>query len=401
MEEKLTNSNIKSPSIIYLSILYLVAWCISPPLSLGILYRVIAVAAVGVLILKSNDNQYPDLKRRLNLTLFLIVYMAILCVITKDLFNRQIITYSILLVGVGFAIWNKRYGNATKQLEFIILFALILYCIWNTTTIMALIKLPSVMRRLTGSGGGVDSSYFLRGVGNFGYLYSVIVMLPIGIYQLIESKRKLTKLVALYFVVSAYIMTYMSQFFTALILSVLTIPMMAIAKRYQKGMNPIVIIFLIACLFFLFANLETILDFCIDIVDTRSLHMKLLSMKETLIYGNSFEDSEFGERYERYTRDLNIIITSPLWGALTFYAVGKHSCILDFFAQYGIIMGILYVRLLFKPCTDWTKHRMPMAYTVLWLSIILAFMNPFPLAAAAPLCIVLPSFCKLRWLESQ
>lgn len=401
MAEILKKSVIKSPTIIYLSILYLVAWCISPPLSLGIIYRIIAVTAVCVLIFKSFDSQDIDLKRRLNATIFLIAYMVIICVITRDLFNRQIITYSILLIGVGFAMWNKRYGNNPGQLEFIILFALVLYCIWNTTTIMALHKMPSVMRRLTGSGGGVDSSYFLRGVGNFGYLYSVIVMLPIGIYLLMESKRKLLRVVALYFVASSYVMTYLSQFFTALILSVLALPMMIIANRYKNGMNPAVIVLSVLFLCLLFANLETILDFCIDIVDTRSLHLKLISMKETLVYGDSLESSEFGERYERYTRDLHLILTSPIWGALTFYAVGKHSCILDFAAQYGIILGILYVRLLFKPCTDWTKRHMPMAYTVLWISVILAFMNPFPLAAAAPLCIILPSFCKLRWLELQ
>lgn len=257
----MTYSSVKSPSIIYLSILYIVAWCISPPLCIGTIYRVIAIAAVGILIFNSSDNKYPDLKKRLLRSIFIIAYMAILCLVTGDLFNRQIITYSILLVGAGFAMWNKRYGYDVKQLETIILFALVLYSIWNTTTIMALSAFPTVMRLLTGGGGEVDNSYFLRGVGNFGYLYSVIVMLPIGIYQLLESKRKLIKIVALYFVVSAYIMAYMSQFFTALILAMMAMPIMVVANKYRQGMNPIVIFFFFGVLFFLFTNLETILDF--------------------------------------------------------------------------------------------------------------------------------------------
>lgn len=401
MAKMLTHSAPKSPTIIYLSIIYLLAWCISPPLSLGIIYRILAIMAVGILIFKSYNSQLVDLSNRLKLTIFIIAYMAILCVLTGDLFNRQIITYSILLVSVGFAFWNKRYGYNPKQLEFIIIFALGLYCIWNTTTIITLRVIPYAMRSLTGSGSGVDNSFYLRGVGGFGYLYSAIIMLPIGLAVLKQRRRKLFRIVSLYFVVSTYTMAYMSQFFTALILCVLAVPMMIIAKKYARGLNSGVVVLLIVFLVVLFVSLEPILDFCINMVDTRSIHNKLLSMKETLIYGDSFEDSEFGERYERYTRDLNLILKSPLWGALTFYAVGKHSCILDYAAQYGLILAYFYIKLLFKPCTDWTKHKMPLAYIVLWLSVILALMNPYPLAAAAPLCIVLPSYCKLEWLKSQ
>lgn len=403
MAQTLTLKSEKSPGIVYLAILYIIAWCVSPPLSIGWIYRIVAIAAVGILIFQSGTGNNEALKRRLILTLFLIGYMALVCFITDDLFNRQINTYSILLVSVGFAMWNHRFGNDPRQLKRLILFALALFCIWNTTTIIAIRVIPTIMRLLTGSGGLQNASgYILSGVGGFGYLYSAILALPFGIAWLTRKKEKLLcRIILIYFVVSTYVLAYMSQFFTALIVSLLVIPIMWLARRYRKGMNPIVLILIGIVVFVFMSNLDVILDFFIDTIDLHAVHRKLLAMKDSLINGESFSNTELGERYERYTRDLDLILHNPIFGSLTFYAVGKHSCFLDFAAQYGLILTAIFAKLLLQSCFDWIKYRMTMAYTILWITLILAFMNPLPIQLGVPLCIMLPAYCKIKWLESQ
>lgn len=386
--------------ISYYSVLYIIAWCVSPPLAYGAIYRVIAIIAVAIVIFSSMGSTLPVLKSRLNQCIFLCLYMLLICFFTGESFVGKIGTFIILLTSVSFALWNYRFGNNLKKLEFLIIFAIALYCIWNTTTLIAVSTDGHIMRALV-KNSDISVTCAKRGIGGYGYLYSVVAMLPIGIYMLRSKHNIIIRAIIVYFVISGFILAYMSQYFIALILSTLIIPMIYFANKHTNGMNMSSYIIVFGVLLLVFSNLESILDFLINIVDIPSLNRKLIGMQNTLLYGGDVEDSEFGERYERYMRDLGLILRSPLFGAFKYSAVGKHSNILDFFAQYGIPLGIVYFKILFSSCTDWIKKKIPMASVVLWITFIIALMNQLPLSAAVPLCFALPAFCKISWLKSQ
>lgn len=386
--------------ISYYSILYIIAWCVSPPLAYGSIYRVIAIIAVVIVVFSSMRATLPSLKSRLNQCILLCLYMLVVCFFTGESFVGKIGTFIILLTSVSFALWNYRYGIDLKKLEFLIIFTIGLYCIWNTTTLIAASTDGHIMRALVRN-SDISIACAKRGIGGYGYLYSVVAMLPIGIYMLRSRHNIIIRAIIVYFVISGFILSYVSQYFIALILSALIFPMLYIANKHKDGMNMSSYIIIFGLLLLFFFNLELILDFLINIVNIPSLNRKLIGMQNTLLYGGDVEDSEFGERYERYMRDLGLILRSPLFGVFKYSAVGKHSNILDFFAQYGTPLGIVYFKILFSSCTDWIKQKIPMASVVLWITFVIALMNPLPLSAAVPLCIVLPAFCKISWLKSQ
>lgn len=326
--------------------------------------------------------------------------MLLVCFFTGESFVGKIGIFIILLTSVSFALWNYKFGTDFKKLKFLIIFIIALYCIWNTTTLIAVSTDGHIMRALVRN-SDISVACAKRGIGGYGYLYSVVAMLPIGVYMLGTKQNIIIRAIIVYFVISGFILSYMSQYFIALILSALIFPMLYIANKHKDGMNMSSYIIVFGMLILVFCSLESILDFLINIVDIPSLNRKLIGMQNTLLYGGDVEDSEFGERYERYMRDLGLILKSPLFGAFKYSEVGKHSSILDFFAQYGIPLGIVYIKILFSSCTDWIKKKIPMASVVMWITLIIALMNQLPLSAAVPLCIALPAFCKISWLKSQ
>lgn len=387
-----------SEKISYISILYLIAWCISPPLASGTIYRVIAFLAMATVILTSLQDSLPELRKRFWIGVSLCAYMALIGYIESNAFSWRIGTYIILLTCVSYPLWNHKYGTQVKQLQILLLFTIALYCIWNTTTLRAIQINPRIMRDLVGNGYiGPEAKY----AGGYGYMYSVVSMLPIGIYMLKQKNQILiVKLILFYFIISSVILAYQSQYFIALILTLLIFPFMILADKYKNGLNRGAFITIVIVVGLIFINLESILDFLINTIDIPIIHRKLIYSRDALVYGVDFEDSGFATRYERYTRDLGLIFGSPIWGALSYIAIGKHSFILDFFAQYGIPLGIVFSKTLFSPCTDWIKQQMPVANVVLWITIILAIMNPLTLVSAVPLCFALPAYCKIQWLKS-
>ena len=389
-----------SNKISYFSWLYLIAWCISPPLAYGTLYRGLAILSILIIIIYSLKTYVPNLRNRFLQCVLLCFYIFVICFFTGDPYVGKIGVFVILLTSTSFALWNHSYGNNIRQLHFLILFALSLYCIWNTTTLLALVEEERLMRMLV-QNSDISEICAQNGIGGYGYLYSVIAMLPIGISMMGIKQNIIFRIIVFYFVISGFILSYMSQYFMGLLLAILIIPMMYVAHKNQGTVSVRSYIIIFGLVFLIFYNLELILEYLIDVVDLSSVNHKLVEMQDALINGEDVEDTEFGDRYLRYARDLNLILQSPIFGVFNYTKVGKHSSILDFFAQYGIPLGIVYVKIIFSSCLDWIRMKIPVASVVLWVIFIISIMNVLPLSAAVPLCIALPAYCKMSWLKSQ
>lgn len=387
-------------NIAFISVLYLVVWCISPPLSYGTIYRLLAILSIASVIIFSASKNLTRLTNRLKIGMGLCAYMILVCLLTGESYTWKIATFILILISTSFALWNFKFGNDSNRLKLIILTAILLYCVWNTTALLAIQNNAHIMRDLVRN--SEFSEYYARqGVGGYGYLYSNVIMLPIGISSFIRNRNLMIRLICAYYIASSVTLIYLSQYFIALIIMVLIIPGMYIAQRNSRGMSPLTYVIMILFIVIIFSNLEFILNFFISIVDIPSINKKLIGMQASLLYGGDIEESEFGTRYERYMRDLIAIFSSPIFGVLKYSLVGKHSNILDFFAQYGIPLGIVYVKILFAPCRDWIKKGDSIASVVMWVALIIAIMNQMPPSAAIPMCVVMPAFCKLTCQESR
>ena len=380
----------------FYAILYVIAWIVSPPLSYGMPFRVIAIISIIILCIDSMKYAYAYQQKNLLIAVGLSTYMIGIAVILEEDFNIKIGAIVLLLTGVLFDIWVSNGKVSKKRLQFLLFYTLLLYCIWNSTTLYCILhENERIMRDLTRN-SDFSESFARRGIGGFGYIYSVILMLPTAVELIrLKVRGKAFRILNIYFVLTGFMLAYFSEYFIAMLLAILTL--ILVWKKPAKSTYILVGIITVISGF----AMETILDTMIELIDIPEINNKLIETRNILLNDANVEDSEFGVRYERYVRDIGLIIANPIWGTLSFKNVGKHSEFLDFFAQYGIPLGIVYVSALLHPATVWIKRNVSIASVVLLISVIMCLLNRFPLHAAVPLCFFLPTFCRISKYNSK
>ena len=380
----------------FYAILYVIAWIVSPPLSYGMSFRVIAIISIIILCIDSLKYAYAYQQKNLLIALGLSAYMIGIAVILEEDFNIKIGAIVLLLTGVLFDIWVSNGKVSKKRLQFLLFYTLLLYCIWNSTTLYCILhENERIMRDLTRN-SDYSESFARRGIGGFGYIYSVILMLPTAVELIrLKVRGKAFRILNIYFVLTGFMLAYFSEYFIAMLLAILTL--ILVWKKPAKSTYILVGIIITTSGFVM----ETILDTMIELIDIPEINNKLIETRNILLNDANVEDSEFGVRYERYVRDIGLIIANPIWGTLSFKNIGKHSEFLDFFAQYGIPLGIVYVSALLHPATVWIKRNVSIASVVLLISVIMCLLNRFPLHAAVPLCFFMPTFCRISKYNSK
>jgi hypothetical protein len=79
-------------------------------------------------------------------------------------------------------------------------------------------------------------------------------------------------------------------------------------------------------------------------------------------------------RAERYIRSIKLFVENPVIGTLTFDDVGKHSAVLDRFAQYGFAFGLLFLALLiYVPIRMARSSRAPIGLALAFLMVAIGF----------------------------
>lgn len=385
----------------FFSVLFLAAWCISPPLVAGPVYRVIAVVSLFIVCVDSFKWATPRHRKGLYIAIFLSMYMIGIGLIHGENFAQRINLFVLLLYSSVFSIWMQNPTVSSKRLHFVILWILIFFSIWNTTTIRAVLEQPNIMRLLAKNEIYEDFNVSLWGVGGYGYMYAAIMILPVGFDMLMGSRIKLnltSRAITLYFVLSTLVMSYLSQYFMALIIVVI-IAILGLRKGGEATLSTRAY----ASIFFIFLiigiSIEPILDFLIDVIDLPIINNKLIDFRAVL-NGAEVEDSDFGERYERYTRDLRLMFSNPIFGSQTYMSIGKHSTFLDVLAQYGFFIGALTIHLLLRPSLEWINRKLPVANNVFIAFLIFGLLNPVTMNSATSLYIALPVYCKLIWQKS-
>lgn len=386
--------NRKKTSIILM--LYLIAWCISPPLAYGNQYRILVIICILMLVLRSWHYCLPMVKQRTMLTVLLIGYLILVGVLSGDSFTLRMNTYILLAVAIASDCWMCNRRIDIKTLQIILLASFLLYTLWNLTTLRAVAVSPRVMRELVRN-SSYSEALAKMGVGGYGYLYSAVLALPIGLTCLRDRNiTKSIRIIATVFVVTTLLLSVQSQYLMALLLALLAIPLSLSKNSIKSNSQKTMFVIFGAIIFLLMLNIEAILSLLINNIEIDSIQRKLADLYAIIVEGEAIADSEFAARAERYSRDLNLILTRPLFGHLTFNAVGKHSNILDMFAQYGIPLGIAYLNLITVSCRKWIKKGMNVAASLLCIFLIFACLNTVTGAAAVPLFVMLPVYCRLQ-----
>jgi hypothetical protein len=368
---------------------FLIIWCVSPPLSMSIVFRLGALLAVMVLMMRVllKAVALKESKWLVVALPFLIISVTALSLLL-NFFTSQINTLIFLCMTI--CAWNTRFNPPTRiQRQILIFVTFALSMVWIYFTLSAIWVYPNVMRLLAKN--SAEGMYYIsRGVGGFGFLYTMILMFPAGIGVATgRGEDRSLRILAFIFCICVIVLTYRSAYFLALLLLILNMSFLVIFRSAKKRAAILIFTLVFVLIGLLFA--EYILEFLIRNIETPNFQYKLKDFYALLNSDINVEDSEFSTRTERYTRDLKLILSSPLWGCLSFNAVGKHSHLLDFAAIFGLPMAIIYIRFYWNTLKNFMRKHNAVFPTVL-TAFLMLMMNSISYQFGCAIFILLPIF---------
>lgn len=382
--------NKKLNTLSLLAMLYLVAWCLSPPLFYGSIYRLIAVVAFGILIPYLFYGK-TKIGKKTAITLVMLFYIILINLITGDNYGQRLGTCIFLVLSLIFVIL-ERYSLSLKQAQSFLTSVFLLCIIWNICTLIMLNKLPNVMRLLA-KNSDTSMAYAQMGVGGYEYAYSLVLLLPVAIDLIIKYHHSwIQKIIVVCFLITSVNVIFKSQYFLAILLAIFEIGLYAICNIRNKNVRLLMVGGLVIGLISFYINIEGILQDLIDVTEVGALNRKLVDLQNMVLNDASIATTDFSTRFERYAMDIRYIVTHPILGGLSYRVTGNHSHILDFVAQYGIPVSLIYFNIIYKRID---KNIMACSVAVIGTTLILLTLNTLAYSFGTILYIIMPVYSYL------
>lgn len=357
-----------------LALLYLEAFLISPPLILGTVFRVVAVVMMTYIMLNAIRGRHNIY---IVITFISIGLMVFFQMISGESITLKIQLYIMMMFVICFVYLCQ--VEDIRDYEYLLYFALVLFIVFNLCTFKALVENPHIMRYLVRN--SVDGGmYQSKGVGGYTYIYSLILIIPIAL-SLLRETTKSRKIVILLFLLTSYLLVFSSGYLLAMMITtVMTASFFILitnkVSRYKGLWILVVLIITIA----VFLSLGNILQFLSRLAGSSMIQKKLDDIYSIIYSSESISNTELVYRFERYSRDLSLTLRSPIFGCLDYNSVGKHSAILDVFAQFGIPVGVLTSLAIFRPLRMCAKrNNIANVVSLLGLFVVL-LCNPVPMS---------------------
>ena len=250
-------------------------------------------------------------------------------------------------------IYVGRHNDNIKMLKYLV--PIIIF-----TSVVTLFELqinPSVSRALkTGEYGTVDAQ--LKGIGGYELIYSLVILMPI-LFTILRRKilisNKRLKLLLWLIVVLFGTTIILSNYAIAFLLLFFTI----VYIYFFSKLNSIWIIFITAILLLLIVYSQTLISTIINLliyVAPESLNTERLIEIERLLLLNEIGIS-IEYRLDTYLSSIFVIYEYPIFGVIfeniqyganKVRRFGQHSQILDTFALFGFMIGVLQIYLFSK-----------------------------------------------------
>lgn len=379
----------------FIVLMYAATWLISPFLEKGNGWRMLMVGSMGVFVVQSFKHGKGETQRQRHLlyVLLLIAYIILLMYLTDDPYQSRVGTIIILCTtiiahSINDVEWKESYLKI--GLEYI----LGLCIVSNVITLRQLILTPNICRLFAKNVDvGALGIYVMPGTGGYGFVYTVLLLLPFAInISLFEKQDNILRWVAIAFVASGFLLIIKAAYFMALLLGGAVI-LLYWGFSIPGGLkiNKLILFALIFIVLFTFS--DCIADIAVRLIPIRSIQAKILSMQELMNGTENIQESEFSTRNQRYVKAFTNTLLSPLFGWFTYRRTGNHSHLMDFSSQYGLPLLCGYILLM----TQHLKKNKIQDNTpiLIFLSVlgILCLMNNVAFAWGGVLCIFLPIFC--------
>ena len=397
-----------------LAVAYICLWATSPMLAFGTVYRLAAVAAVGVWAILEMFRPGGIFTRPtlpVLLTGFFILYTAA----TEALLGAdQNFGWHIQIwIMLFFLIFYESRRGDVRSMSSIFWFMLATLPIWYFTTYTAFDQYGTHTARLLTRASDFARELSSDGVGGYSLVYSIVAVLPAVALMLLnyrrfvplEQPRWLTPISRIPLIVPALIaanlvlgfaLVVRAGFSIAIILMIFSLALSLVFKRRSPLMLMMLPLFMMLAWLAFQIALVPFLQMIAPLTEGTPYYRKVLDVIETL--QNDQSQGTLDDRVERYMRSLALFVQNPIFGVISDRDVGKHSAYLDTYARYGVLVGSVFVYLLtYLPVRMMRgmKDNFGLAFSILSIMVLLPLLNDVFASLGVMLFIMVPVACDL------
>ncbi len=337
------------------AVLYLVVWTISPPLQIDLIFRIaaLACAAIWFLIMFIRDGSVSLDKSQFYAIVFLIAVIGVVYLEKRNIsiILRQI-AYILLVICY---LMNRYYRKKWDELSGIVPIIIILFIVFNSITINALIEDPTIARRLVRDDESIYE-YFRQGVGGYGLVYPQVCISPIVLAWVIKAFNKHK----VYFAIgTAWLVTFV--WFLGLAgysIAIFASAIGAILLLFYRGKSAILALVVSSVLFILIMfsimYITGFREWLLEIFDGTAVAQKINDLVSTGATGETGESIQV--RIDRYWVSIFNAIKYPVIGSLWRDNGGGHSAFLDTLSKYGILGTMMFSEMFYATPMFYKKH---------------------------------------------
>ncbi len=364
-----------------ISIMYLTVWMTSPFLAYGTVYRVLALLSIIMWIILELFEKRSVFRKPtpyiLVLYLFMLYTIPIIYLVDESTgLNSKIQFYLMLFFLFVYASYQRKSLEILKPVVYL---NIVLFTIWMLTTYMWLL-VDSHVARIVVRSSEEAMELTTDGVGGFAFI-NILLVYIVTILALLKNRfqqKKNFTLITVFLIFSVLLaisVVLKAEYSTAVLLMVVSISYFLF---YTKSIHKNIIFFLVFVLVFMALRefMVDILQFFQQFTEGTNYRHKLQDSIDSVALGEATGTA--GDRAERYTRSITTFLENPLLGIWSRDTVGKHSLLLDTFAQFGFFAGVALIYILFKiPYQILKTHKKnrTLAITVLFLMVALGGLN--------------------------
>lgn len=328
------------------AVLYLVVWTISPPLQIGTVYRLLALACAGVwfVIWFIRENPVVLGKDQVGAIFFLIFVLGVVF-FEKSSFSNILKQIAMIMLVICF-LMNHFYKDRWDELSGLIPVILILLIIWNGNTIKALIEDPTIARRLVRDDESIYS-YMQQGIGGYSLVYPQVCICPVIFAWIIKAfnNSKLLFTVGAAWLVSYVWLLSIAGYSIAIFASVTG----AILLLFYRGKSATAA-FIVAATIFIgimaaILYVDSFRNWLLEFFDGTAVAKKINDLVSTSETGETGESIQV--RINAYSSSIMDIIKYPIIGSLWRESGGGHSALLDTLSKYGLLGLYMFAKIFY------------------------------------------------------
>lgn len=364
---------------------YLIVWQLSPPLAYGNIWR--ALALLAMLLWLALDTLAPrSVLRRpswpvLGCALFLLYTSLVEWLIpdsTPISAQFQVwIMFFFLLVG------ESHQRGRGDEARFCFWVMLLVLPIWTTTTLLGLTTIDSQVSRVISRSSVASRELVEQGIGGFWYVYAVVLCVPFLAQLALRRsmpvwsseprwKRRAKRLLILGNLILAVLLVLQAQYAIALLLSLLAIACVLLVRSRHPQLFAISI--LLVCLLGVTAvvSINPVLNYLEGVAAGTTYSTKVRDVRLSLNEEQS--TGTVTNRAVRYAKSLRTFSENPVTGSLTRDQIGKHSAIIDRFAQFGFVVGFMFLALMaYLPLRYLRWRQVPIGLAMAFIVVAVGF----------------------------